>query len=446
MTSYAEKLLPHNLEAEEAVLGSLLIDPDALSRVSSLIKPKDFYQERHGQIYAAALSLQRRDISIDQTTVASELHRLEEVAPGDSMPLLSHLVSITPTSVHAEDYAQLVASAATMRQLIQASARIAELGYNGGGDIEATLRKAEDALSAVRGAAPGRDFVPLREIYDEYLQDQQTAVEEMGIPVMTGFPEIDETLGGIQKSDLVVLGARPSVGKTSLAMNIVVNAAKQGHRCGVFSLEMSRQQLALRILASESGVDFHRLRLGIYTIAEEQRIIDTIGRLSELPVYVDDTRFQTMPEIHSKARRLSLENGLDVLVLDYMQLVQGRPGMNNRTNEISEISRSLKVLAGDLKVALFTCSQLNRMIEHRQGHRPQLSDLRDSGSIEQDADVVMLIHREDHFTTEEEWNAQHPGQTYPANMADVIIAKHRNGPTGGVQLFFRDSLVRFESV
>ena len=323
------------------------------------------------------------------------------------------------------------------------------MGYGGTDNVDATIRKAEDALFAVRGTTPAKDFVPLRDIYDEYLQEQGSTIDAgifTNMPVMTGYPDLDETLGGLQKADMIILGARPSLGKTTLALNIAINAARSGQRCGIFSLEMTRQQLAMRVLSAESGVDFHRLRLGVYTFDEEQRIIDSIGRLSDLPVYIDDTRFQTSTEMRSKARRLSLENGLDVLVVDYLQLIQGRPGITNRVQEISEISRSLKILAGDLNVVLLTCSQLNRMLENRPSHRPQLSDLRDSGSLEQDADVVMFIHREDVYTTPEEWEMQHPEETYPRSIADIIVAKHRNGPTGAMQLQFVDSLVRFDSI
>ena len=245
---------------------------------------------------------------------------------------------------------------------------------------------------------------------------------------------------------MIILGARPSLGKSTLAMNVALNAAKNGARVGVFSLEMSREQLALRLLAADAEIDAHRLRLGLYTEAEEQRIIDSIGRLSELPVYIDDTPFQTMVEMRSKARRLSLENGLDLLVVDYMQLIQGKGRGDNRVQEISEISRSLKGMARDLGVALLTCSQLSRAVEGRTGHRPQLSDLRDSGSIEQDADVVMFIHREDRDYTQDDWDQQFPGKIYPKNIAEIIVAKHRNGPIGGMKLVFRDNLVRFDSM
>ena len=212
-------------------------------------------------------------------------------------------------------------------------------------------------------------------------------------------------------------------------------------------MEMGREQLALRILSSEAEIDSHRLRLGLLTNAEEQRVIDAIGQLSDLPVYVDDTPYQGLVEMRSKSRRLSLEHGLDLLVVDYLQLIQGRGrGGENRVQEISEISRSLKGLARDLNIALIACSQLSRAVENRPVHRPMLSDLRDSGSIEQDADVVMFIHREDVYTTEDEWEQQFPGRPYPKNIADIIIAKHRNGPTGNLQLFFRDNLVRFDSL
>ena len=450
MTMYAERLLPHNIEAEESLIGSLLIDGECFTRVVPLLQPGDFYRERNQLCYDAAMALFQRDQAIDQTTLASELARTESLDTVGGMAYLSHLVSITPTSVHVDDYAEIVSRTATMRKLIAAAARISELGYNDTDDLEGTLRQAEDALFTVRGAGQVRGFVPLRQIYDQYLQDRTGMIEPLSAsvsPVMSGYSELDELLGGMQRSDMVILGARPSLGKSTLALNMCLNAAKNGSTAGVFSLEMSCEQLAMRILSSEAEIDSHRLRLGLYTMAEEQRIIDAIGQLSDLPVFIDDTPYQSLVEMRSKARRLSLEHGLDLLVVDYLQLVQGQ-GRNyggNRVQEISEISRSLKALARDLNIALVTCSQLSRLVENRPGHRPQLSDLRDSGSIEQDADVVMFIHREDVFTTEEEWEQQRPGQPYPRNIADIIVAKHRNGPTGSIQLEFRDNLVRFDS-
>ena len=451
MTTYAEKLLPHDVEAEESVLGSILIDGECLTRLVPLLKQGDFYRERNQLCFDAAMSLFQRDQAVDQITLAGELSRTENLDLVGGMAYLSHLVSITPTSVHAEDYAQVVSRTSNMRRLIDAGNRIIDLGYADTEDMEATMRQAEDALFTVRGAGQTRGFVPLKEIYDQYLQAQASAVadsELAGMPIMSGFPDLDECLGGLQRADLVILGARPSMGKSSLAVNMAVNAAKSGQTCGVFSLEMTREQLAMRILASEAEIDSHRLRLGLYTHFEEARIIDSIGRLSDLPVFIDDTPYQGMVEMRGKARRLALERGLDLLVVDYLQLVQGKQrwGQSNRVQEITEISRELKVLAGDLKVALIACSQLNRMVENRPNNRPRLSDLRDSGSIEQDADVVMFIHREDVYTTEEEWTQMHPGQEYPKNIAEIIIAKHRKGPTGSVQLQFIDNLVRFDSI
>ena len=451
MTTYAEKLLPHDVEAEEAVLGSILIDGECLTRLVPLLKEGAFYRERNQLCFDAALSLFQRDQAVDQVTLAGELARTEKLVLAGGMAYLSHLVSITPTSVHAEDYAQVISRTSSMRRLIDAGNRIIDLGYADTEDLEATMRQAEDALFTVRGTGQPRSFMPLKEIYDQYLQEQASAAadpEFSGMPIMSGFPDLDECLGGLQRADLVILGARPSMGKSSLAVNMAVNAAKSGQTCGVFSLEMTREQLAMRILASEAEIDSHRLRLGLYTHMEEDRIIDSIGRLSDLPVFIDDTPYQGMVEMRGKARRLALERGLDLLVVDYLQLVQGKQkwGQSNRVQEITEISRELKVLAGDLKVVLIACSQLNRMVENRPNNRPRLSDLRDSGSIEQDADVVMFIHREDVYTTEEEWTQTHLGQDYPRNIAEIIIAKHRKGPTGSIRLEFVDNLVRFDSV
>ena len=450
MTLYAERLLPHSIEAEEALIGSLLIDGECIARVAPLLQPGDFYRERNQLCYDAAVALFQRSQAIDQTTLAGELARTEKLDSVGGMSYLSHLVAITPTSVHAEDYAENVVRTSTMRKLIHAASRISELGYNDTDDLEATLRRAEDELFAVRGAGRVRGFVPLRQIYDQYLQDLWDLGEPLadtGRPVVSGYADLDELLGGIQRSDMVILGARPAIGKSTLALNICLNAAKNGSVAGVFSLEMSKDQLGMRILSSEAEVDSHRLRLRLLAPTEEQRIIDAVGQLSDLPVYIDDTPYQSVVEMRSKARRLSLEHGLDLLVVDYLQLVQGqgRSYSANRVQEISEISRSLKALARDLNIALIACSQLSRVVENRPGHRPQLSDLRDSGSIEQDADVVMFIHREDVYTTEDEWLQQHPGQPYPRNIADIMVAKHRNGPTGNIQLEFRDNLVRFDS-
>ena len=359
-----------------------------------MLQPGDFYRERNQLCFAAAMALFQRDQAIDQLTLAGELARTEKLDAVGGMAYLSHLVSITPTSAHSEEYAEIVSRTSTMRKLIDAAAQISALGYNDTDDLEATLRQAEDTLFAVRGAGQNRGFIPLRQIYDQYLQDRAGAVEpllDMAGPVMSGYADLDELLGGIQRSDMVILGARPSLGKSTLALNICLNAARNGSTAGIFSLEMSREQLGMRILSSEAEVDSHRLRLDLTTFAEQQRIIDAIGQLSDLPVYIDDTPNQGMVEMRSKARRLSLERGLDLLVVDYLQLVEGpRRGYGaNRVQEISEISRSLKSLARDLGIALIACSQLSRLVENRPSHRPLLSDLRDSGCLSGDTLITL---------------------------------------------------------
>ena len=367
------------------------------------------------------------------------------------MAYLSHLVSITPTSVHAEDYAGIVARTSTCRRIIAAAARISELGYSDPADVDAAIRQAEDAIYSVRDTRQSGDFLSFRELMDRFLEGQANTADPLtaDAPLMTGFADLDGLLGGIQRSDMIILGARPSVGKSTLGLNMVMNAAKAGQTSAIFSLEMTGDQLALRALAAETGLDSHRLRLGLYTTTEEERIYRTAGELSDLPIYVDDTPYQGMTEIRGKTRRLSLEHDLDLVMVDYLQLIQGqqRGYQTNRVQEITEISRSLKVMAGELDVAVVACSQLNRLVESRQNHRPVLSDLRDSGSIEQDADIVMFIHREDMYVTPEEWaQTRPPGQPYPEGLAEIIVAKHRKGPTGSILLEFVNSQVRFDPV
>lgn len=446
---YAERLLPHDLDAEESIIGSLLIDGDSILRVGHMIQAEDFYREKNQICFAACVALFQRNEGIDQVTLARELGRNNHLETVGGMAYLSHLVSITPTSGNAEFYAQAVSRTSSMRRLIEAASKISAIGYEDTEDVENTLRQAEDVLFQVRSGQSDRGFIGLRQIYDQYLEDRAALAEplaEGGAPVMTGYNNLDLLLGGLQRSDMIILGARPALGKSALAVNICLNAVQTGAVAGIFSLEMSREQLALRILSADAGIDAHRLRLNLTNDAEEQRIIDSIGRLSELAVFIDDTPFQGMVEMRSKARRLSLEHGLDFLVIDYLQLIQGRGRGDNRVQEISEISRSIKGMARELRVPVLACSQLSRAVEGRSDHRPLLSDLRESGSIEQDADIVMFIHREDLYYTEETWEQQFPNKDYPKNLAEIIVSKHRHGPTGSVKMRFRDNLVRFDAL
>ncbi len=448
---FNERQIPHDHNAEAAVLGGLLIDGEALHRVLPIIKPEDFHRARHRYCYEACIALFTQQDAIDPITVARELSRQDRLEDVGGPAYLGQLISGTPTSVNVEYYAGIVADTATKRRLIDAGNRIAELGFEDSADADEAIRQSVDVLFSIQPNETDRGFVPLSSVFDIYLQGDvaDDALTDQA-PLLSGYTDLDSLLGGWQRSDLLIVGARPSLGKSSLALNVCINAAKSGAVCGIFSLEMSREQVAMRILAAESEVDSHRLRLGLYTQQEENAIVDAIGVLSGLPVYVDDTPFQSVIEMRSKAQRLKLEHGLDFLVVDYLQLIEGtnrrRGGGENRVQEISEISRSLKGIARDLNVPVFTCSQLSRVVENRPGHRPQLSDLRDSGSIEQDADVVMFLYREDKNYTEEEWEQHAPGRPYPRNIAELIVAKHRHGPTGSLHLYFRDSLMRFDQL
>ena len=447
---YTERQLPYDHDAEAAVLGALLIDGDALHRVLPVIKPADFHRARHQYCYAACMAVFGRQEAIDQITVARELAQRERLDAVGGLPYLGQLVANTPTSVNVEHYAGIVADTAAKRRLIDAGNRIAELGLEDDADADEKMRQAVDVLFSVQPTSE-RGFIPLSSVLDVYLQGDIGDVSLSDEPpLQSGYSDLDGLLGGLQRSDMLIVGARPGLGKSSLALNICVNAAKTGQVCGIFSLEMSREQVAMRILVAESGVDSHRLRLGLLSEPEENIIADAVGALSGLPIYIDDTPFQTTMDMRSKAQRLKLEHGLDFLVVDYLQLIQGmgsRRGYGeNRVQEISEISRSLKGMARDLNVPVFTCSQLSRVVENRPGHRPQLSDLRDSGSIEQDADIVMFLYREDKNYTEEEWEQHAPGRPYPRNIAELIVAKHRHGPTGSLHLYFRDNLMRFDQL
>ncbi len=446
---YAEKLPPHDPDAEEAVVGSLLIDGEAINRVAALVKPEDFYRERNRWCYEACNSLYHRGEAIDQISVARELslkERLEEVG-GPSY--LSHLIAAVPTSVHAEHFAQIVNRTATMRRLIQAAGDIAAIGYADAPDTEQALQQAEDMLFRVRNTHVTRDFVTIHEVLDEFLAGM-SGLEPMdrGVaPIPTGFTDIDNALGRLQRGDLFILAARPALGKSTLAMNVARNAAGQGAVVGVFSLEMSREQLALRLLSAEAEVDSHLLRLGLLGEAAMNRVVTGVGALSDLAIYMDDSPAQTVLEMRSKLRRLHTGSGVDLVIVDYLQLIAGRESRGeNRVQELSEITRQLKAIARDLNVPVIAISQLSRAIEQRPDHHPQLSDLRESGSIEQDADVVAFIHREDKYLTPEQWEQRHPTDPYPENLVQLVIAKNRHGPTRAVHLYFRGNFSRFENL
>ena len=444
---YAERVPPHDLEAEEAVLGSLVIDGEAILKISPFLRSEDFYRDRNRWCYEACLELFQRAEAIDQATIGHELARLNRLDEVGGHAFLSQVAAVVPTSVHVEHYARIVQRTSVMRQVISAAGEIAALGYEDDPDVEATLSRAEDVLFRVRTGRSSRDFIHIREILDKFLEERPTvggALERGVAPITSGFSVVDQLLGGLHRSDLIVVAGRPAMGKSSLAMSIVRSAAGFGATAAVFSLEMSRDQLVLRLLAGETGVDSHFLRMGMYSEANERRVVDAVGALSDLPVYIDDNPLSTVVDVRSKSRRLHLERGLDMIVVDYLQLIEAANGRGqNRVQEIGEITRSLKALARDLNVPVVAVSQLSRAVEMRQSHRPQLSDLRESGSIEQDADVVMFIYRDDKYISEEEWDQRYPDRPYPRNIAEIMVAKHRHGPTGTVRLYFRDKLAQF---
>jgi replicative DNA helicase len=395
--------------------------------------------------------LYRRTEAINQITVARELAQQNKLEDVGGAAYLSHLVASVPTSLHIEYYARIVSRLDVMRQLIRAAGEIAAIGYKADADVDDSIIKAEDILFAVLRKQSPRYFVSLKEVLGQYFEEAEPSVsEDQRIPhVLTNFAAIDDLLGGLQRSDLIILGARPSSGKTSLALNIARNAAINQKACvAIFSLEMSRQDIARRLLASESGVDCSKVRLGQYTEREEGKIMNASGILADARIFIDDSPQLRMAEMHGKAKRLHFEHPVDLVVVDYLQLIRDESRRDNRVQELSEITRSLKALAREMNAPVIALSQLSRAVEQRMSHKPQLSDLRDSGSIEQDADVVVFISRDEMYITEDQWKKDYDIESnpYPRGVADIVIAKHRNGPTGERKLRFVSSITKFEDL
>ena len=440
--------LPHSIEAEKATLGSILLNREAIVAVAPWLVPEFFYVERHAQIYEAMLACYNARIPPDTRTVAEELRRRDRLEGIGGVAYLSDLVDTVPTSYHVEYYARIIERTALLRKLIQAGGKIAALGYNEQDDLEDTLDRAEQTLFDISQRRATQDFVPISQVIDSYYEQinylQEHRGEVVGVP--TGFRDLDEITGGLQQSDLIILAARPSVGKTSFVLSLAYNIALRNQRnVGIFSLEMSRDQLVQRLLAMDSRIDTHRLRTGHVGETELQVVMSSMARLAAVPIYIEDTPGQSIMEVRSKARRLSSElGGLDLIVVDYLQLMNDRGRTENRVQEMSNISRQLKFLARDLDVPVIALSQLSRAVENRTDKRPLMSDLRESGSIEQDADVVVMLYREKtYYPTLESWQRAFPNKDYPENIADVIIAKHRHGPTSEFKMFFDEKRAKF---
>jgi replicative DNA helicase len=431
-----DKLQPHNLEAEEAVLGSLLIDPDAILQVATFLGPDDFFVERHSWIYEAVRDLHERREPADLVTLSDELERRGQLGEIGGPAYLSGLINATPTSIHVEFYARIVERTGLLRRLIDAAGQIARLAYDESQDAGEVVDRAEEIIFTVSSRKSDRDLRPIRQVMDkfydriEYLHQHRGEV--VGIP--TGLADLDKLLGGLQRSDMLVMAGRPGMGKTSLALSVALQSARRWQkRVAIFSLEMSDEQLVQRLVSAETGIDSQRLRLGDIKEDEWPTFIQATNLLANAPIFIDDTPALSALELRSKARRLHAEHGLDLLIVDYLQLMRGDFRSENRQQEISFISRSIKGLARELNIPILALSQLSRQVESRHDKRPLLSDLRESGSIEQDADVVMFIYRDDVYN---------PDTEFP-NIAEIIVSKHRSGPTGVFSVYFKRQLAQF---
>lgn len=430
--SIPAKIPPQNLEAEASLLGALLIDPDAIVKVADIVFEQDFYDIKHQLIYSAIKKLYESHSPIDVLTLADELKNRGNLEKVGGASYLTELTNFVPTAAHVNQYAEIVASKSLRRRLIKASHDITNFGYNEGEDLRGLIEQAESRLFEVSQQHIKQDVISLEQILtdsfdrlDELHKDKGTI---RGIP--TGYKDLDNILAGLQRSDLFVLAARPSMGKTAMVLNLAHNVAvKAGESVLIFSLEMSKEQLVDRILAKESGVNAWALRTGNLTDADFEKIGQAMGTLSEAQIFIDDTPSITVSDMRTKARREAHQRPLGLIIVDYLQLMSGGTRFSsegNRVQEISEISRGLKGIARELNVPLIALSQLSRSVESRNPQIPQLADLRESGSIEQDADVVAFLYREEYYNPE----------TERKNVMDVLIKKHRNGPTGNIELYF----------
>lgn len=431
-----ERLPPQNIEAEQSVLGSLLIDREAIVKVAAFLQRDDFYREAHAQIYAAILDLHERREPADFVTLTDELQRREQLEAVGGAAYLTSLINSVPTSIHVEYYAHIVERTAILRRLIEAAGKIASLAYEEAEDVDAVVDRAEQVLFDVSQRRVSRGLVSIKnlltEYYDriEYLHQHQG--EMVGLP--TGFVDLDRLLGGLQRSDLIIVAGRPGMGKSSFGLTIAHNVAlKHNKVVAFFSLEMSGEQVVQRLIAGETGINSQRLRIGDIHDVEWDKMVKAGGSLSETMVFVDDSSSPSPMEIRTKSRRLAAEYGLDLIIVDYLQLLRSGIRSENRVQEVSYISRSLKGLARELNVPVIAMSQLSRAIETRQDKRPVLADLRESGSIEQDADVVLFIYRDE--KDNEDTDRKH--------IADILLAKHRNGPTGQISLRFVGEQTKF---
>ncbi|NLX86792.1 MAG: replicative DNA helicase [Clostridiales bacterium] len=430
------KIPPHSIEAEQSVLGAMLLDREAIISASEHIKPEDFYRDSHREIYEAIMELFDRGEPVDLVTLTEQLRQRNTLEAVGGVAFLTDLSSSVPTTANVVHYAKIIHEKSLLRKLIRVCGEISDKSFEASEETVAIIEFAEKEIFDISQRRTSKGFTPLKDIlvssYNKIEELYNTKGKTTG--VSTGFIDVDSKTSGLQKSDLILVAARPSMGKTAFALNIAQHAAlKGGIPVAIFSLEMSKEQLVNRMICAEASIDSHKLRTGNLADEDWPRLAEAVSRLSKANIYIDDTPGITVAEMRSKCRRLKLERGLELVLIDYLQLMQGSGRAESRQQEISEISRSLKALAREMDCPVLAISQLSRAPEMRSEHRPMLSDLRESGAIEQDADVVMFLYRDEYY---------HP-DTEKKGIAEVILAKQRNGPTGTVELVWLDRFTKF---
>lgn len=434
-----DRVPPQNIEAEQSVLGAMLIEREAISKVAEFLRKEDFYREAHRLVYNAMLQLFNKNDAIDLITVTEYLRKEEKLESAGGIAFITSLANCVPTAANVLYHARIVEEKALLRQLINSATEIAGMGYEATEDVANILDEAEKKILGVSNRKVGQDFTPIKSIIFQAIDKIEQLYESKGgiTGLATGFKDLDQLTSGLQPSDLILIAARPSMGKTAFVLNIAQHIAiREKQPVAFFSLEMSKEQLVQRMLCAEAPIDSQRVRIGQLEDKDWPKLIKAADRLSSSPIFIDDTPGITVVELRAKARRLKIEHGLKLIIIDYLQLMQGGTsgrGGENRQQEISEISRSLKSLARELNVPVIALSQLSRSVESRQVKKPMLSDLRESGSLEQDADIVSFLYRDDYYNPD----------TEKKNITEVIIAKHRNGPVDTVQLFFHKQFTKF---
>ena len=440
-----ERVPPQNIEAEQAVLGAMLIDKEAIAKATEVLSADDFYREAHRVIFSAMLELYNKNEAVDMVTVTEILKRDNKLEDIGGIAYITSLANVVLTAANVKYHAEIVAEKSVLRQLVRVSTEIAAMGYEANEDVGTLLDTAESRILEISNRKKKNDFTAINDILMDSVQSIESLLQNKGglTGLPAGFADLDKLTSGLHPSDFIILAARPSMGKTALALNIVQNVALRAHKViggeprsvAFFSLEMSKEQLVNRMLCAEAGIDSQRLRVGEMRDEDWTHLWDACDTMSRAKIYIDDTAGITAMDMRSRARRLKAEHGLDLIVVDYLQLMQGSGKRNNsgdRQQEVSEISRSLKALARELDVPVLALSQLSRRVESRQVKRPMLSDLRESGSLEQDADIVAFLYREDYYNPETE-----------NKHTELIIAKHRNGPVDTVNLFFQKQFTKF---